>query len=163
MLILIGALGCEIGKRGGRTCKLLDLRTLRQTDDRNSAKLGMHASFACGVPRQRPHRRDIQRRIALFELGTSLRPAISRSQATWDRELVPDTRPGGSWLGEVSFVSPSRLRRSRSEELVPRVDGVGERRAHGVAVALGGAGVGVAGEVGDLGEVIELVRDKRDE
>lgn len=49
------------------------------------------------------------------------------------------------------------------EEAVPGVDGVGEARADVVAVALGGADVAVAGEVGDVEEVVELVADERDE
>lgn len=43
------------------------------------------------------------------------------------------------------------------------LDGVWKRRPDCVAVALGGSRVDVAGEVGDLDEVVELVADERHE
>ena len=46
---------------------------------------------------------------------------------------------------------------------VPGLDGMGQRWADLVAVALGGAGVDVAGEVGDLHEIVELIGDEGDE
>ncbi len=73
----------------------------------------------------------------------------------------------------VSQLAPSEpaIGSSRSEPLmtglgqqsIPGIDRMRERWSHRVPIALGGAGVHVTREVRDLGQIIELVRDERDE
>ena len=96
--------------------------------------------------------------------GTVTRATI-RAGSTPEPESLSATQTGWTgWDREEKEPGPRVLRDlflTLANQPFPGVNGVWNRCPHGVAVALGRASVDVAGEVGDLHGVVELVGDER--
>lgn len=110
-----------------------------------------------------------RRRICLLGGGVRVRSDPPRSTSTEPiaartldvRQVARLVRSATSDGADASVRSALGLRRVTAvQQLIPGLGGVGEAGVDVVAVALGGAGVDVAGEVGDLDEVVELVADE---